>query len=121
VPVKDTVPATVETAPAKFKVRSNMEQRAILYELFNSGMDLEDMKYFKLCYEKMLNNDDAVSVLLQCSSNSISVFQCSSNSISVLQCSSNSISVLQCSSNSISVLQCSSNSISVLQCSSNSI
>jgi len=81
VPVKDTVPATVETAPAKFKVRSNMEQRAILYELFNSGMDLEDMKYFKLCYEKMLNNDDAVSVL-QCSSNSISVLQCSSNSIS---------------------------------------
>lgn len=52
---------TSEENKSSFTLRDTSAQKAILFDLFTSGVDAEDMLYFKMCYNKMLSNDDSVS------------------------------------------------------------
>lgn len=52
--VKPIIPAN------KFQVRDNLSERGILFDIFNHGVDAEDLTYFMKCYEKMLATDDMV-------------------------------------------------------------
>lgn len=54
-----------EESPPLFKRRDEPGQAAILFDLFNAGVDIEDLRYLRLCYDKMLSSDDVVS-LCQC-------------------------------------------------------
>lgn len=40
--------------PPTFDPRSEFEQMTILYDIWNSGLDLEDMSYLRLTYERLL-------------------------------------------------------------------
>lgn len=40
--------------PPSFEPRSEFEQMTILYDIWNSGLDLEDMSYLRLTYERLL-------------------------------------------------------------------
>lgn len=40
--------------PPAFEPRSEFEQMTILYDIWNSGLDLEDMSYLRLTYERLL-------------------------------------------------------------------
>lgn len=40
--------------PPTFEPRSEFEQMTILYDIWNSGLDLEDMGYLRLTYEQLL-------------------------------------------------------------------
>lgn len=40
--------------PPTFEPRSEFEQMTILYDIWNSGLDLEDMGYLRLTYERLL-------------------------------------------------------------------
>ena len=40
--------------PPSFEPRSEFEQMTILYDIWNSGLDLEDMGYLRLTYERLL-------------------------------------------------------------------
>lgn len=40
--------------PPSFEPRSEFEQMTILYDIWNSGLDLEDMSYLRLTYEQLL-------------------------------------------------------------------
>lgn len=46
-----------EPLPIKFENRSKFEQMTILYDIWNSGLDGEDLSYLKKTYEKLLQND----------------------------------------------------------------
>lgn len=40
-----------------FKQRSEFEQMTILYDIWNTGLDQEDMRLLKVTYEKLLQDD----------------------------------------------------------------
>lgn len=40
--------------PPSFEPRSEFEQMTILYDIWNTGLDLEDMRYLRLTYEQLL-------------------------------------------------------------------
>ncbi|MED6244987.1 hypothetical protein ATANTOWER_029056 [Ataeniobius toweri] len=46
-----------EPLPIKFENRSKFEQMTILYDIWNSGLDGEDLSYLKKTYEKLLQDD----------------------------------------------------------------
>lgn len=46
-----------EPLPIKFDNRSEFEQMTILYDIWNSGLDGEDLSYLKKTYEKLLQDD----------------------------------------------------------------
>lgn len=48
-----------------FTLRDEAMERAILFDLFNSGVDEEDLQYFNKCYDKMLSNDDEVMIVFK--------------------------------------------------------
>lgn len=50
------VPAP-EPPPVKFDNRSEFEQMTILYDIWNAGLDGEDLTYLKKTYEKLLQDD----------------------------------------------------------------
>ncbi|XP_053371624.1 histone-lysine N-methyltransferase SETD1B-A isoform X3 [Clarias gariepinus] len=41
-----------------FKLRSDFEEMTILYDIWNEGIDEEDVRYLKITYEKMLQQDN---------------------------------------------------------------
>ena len=47
---------------SKFTQRDTAGERTVLFDIFNHGVDTEDLVYFKKCYEKMLSKDDVVRV-----------------------------------------------------------
>ncbi|ETE64075.1 Histone-lysine N-methyltransferase SETD1A, partial [Ophiophagus hannah] len=49
--------------PPVFETRSEFEQMTILYDIWNSGLDLEDMKYLRLMYERLLHEDNSTDWL----------------------------------------------------------
>lgn len=51
-----TVPA-LETLAMKFENRSEFEQMTILYDIWNSGLDGEDLMLLKRTYEKLLQDN----------------------------------------------------------------
>lgn len=53
-------PKAKPTAVSNFQTRDNMAERTILFDIFNHGVDMEDLQYFRKCYEKMLATDDVV-------------------------------------------------------------
>lgn len=46
-----------EPPEIKFENRSEFEQMTILYDIWNSGLDAEDLMLLKTTYEKLLQND----------------------------------------------------------------
>uniref|UniRef100_A0A8C3G034 Histone-lysine N-methyltransferase SETD1A n=1 Tax=Chrysemys picta bellii TaxID=8478 RepID=A0A8C3G034_CHRPI len=46
-----------------FETRSEFEQMTILYDIWNSGLDVEDMHYLKLTYERLLQEDNSTDWL----------------------------------------------------------
>ncbi|XP_036003632.1 histone-lysine N-methyltransferase SETD1A [Fundulus heteroclitus] len=46
-----------EPLPVKFENRSEFEQMTILYDIWNSGLDGEDLSFLKKTYEKLLQDD----------------------------------------------------------------
>lgn len=50
-------PAPAPAACPTFKNRSEFEQMTILYDIWNSGLDQEDMKLLMSTYEKLLQDD----------------------------------------------------------------
>ena len=54
------LPAPMPVAPKRtFKERSNAEEFDIVYKFLTKGIDLEDIKYFKVAYNLMLEQQDA--------------------------------------------------------------
>ncbi|XP_026576880.1 histone-lysine N-methyltransferase SETD1A [Pseudonaja textilis] len=51
------------TQPPVFETRSEFEQMTILYDIWNSGLDFEDMKYLRLMYERLLHEDNSTDWL----------------------------------------------------------
>ena len=47
---------------SKFTQRDTAGERTLLFDIFNHGVDTEDLLYFRKCYEKMLSKDDVVRV-----------------------------------------------------------
>lgn len=45
-------------ATPTFDPRSEFEQMTILYDIWNSGLDLEDMSYLRLTYERLLQQTE---------------------------------------------------------------
>ena len=63
IPSERSTTAEVEE-PAKttdFKKRDELAEKSILFDLFTSGVDMEDMRYFRKSYDKLLNKEDTVS------------------------------------------------------------
>ncbi|KAG8140681.1 hypothetical protein E2320_003333 [Naja naja] len=56
-------PAQPPLPPPVFETRSEFEQMTILYDIWNSGLDLEDMKYLRLKYERLLHEDSSTDWL----------------------------------------------------------
>ncbi|CAI5791060.1 histone-lysine N-methyltransferase SETD1A [Podarcis lilfordi] len=56
-------PAQPPPLPLAFETRSEFEQMTILYDIWNSGLDLEDMKYLRLTYERLLHEDNSTDWL----------------------------------------------------------
>lgn len=50
------VPAP-EPPPVKYDNRSEFEQMTILYDIWNSGLDTEDLTLLRKTYEKLLQDD----------------------------------------------------------------
>lgn len=48
-----------EPPARKFDNRSEFEQMTILYDIWNSGLDGEDLQFLKKTYEKLLQDDHA--------------------------------------------------------------
>lgn len=44
--------------PRRFLPRSEFEEMTILYDIWNTGIDEEDVKYLKITYDKMLQQDN---------------------------------------------------------------
>ncbi|KAL4223429.1 Histone-lysine N-methyltransferase setd1b [Mactra antiquata] len=42
----------------KFEPRTYEEERQVFYNIFNGGIDIEDINYLKKCYENLLSTDD---------------------------------------------------------------
>lgn len=42
----------------KFEPRTFEEERQVFYNIFNNGIDIEDVSYLKKCYEHLLSTDD---------------------------------------------------------------
>lgn len=49
--------------PVTFDQRSEFEQMTILYDIWNSGLDMEDMTLLKTTYEKLLQDDHSTDWL----------------------------------------------------------
>uniref|UniRef100_H0XRP1 [histone H3]-lysine(4) N-methyltransferase n=1 Tax=Otolemur garnettii TaxID=30611 RepID=H0XRP1_OTOGA len=47
-------PPTLYLSPSTFKPRNEFQQISILYDIWTSGLDLEDMNYLQLTYERLL-------------------------------------------------------------------
>lgn len=60
--VADKTKAKPATPVSKFVTRDNVGERTLLFDIFNHGVDVEDLQYFRMCYEKMLAKDDVVSI-----------------------------------------------------------
>ncbi|KAL7977529.1 hypothetical protein Chor_009478 [Crotalus horridus] len=56
-------PAHPPLPPPVFETRSEFEQMTILYDIWNSGLDVEDMKYLRLMYERLLHEDNSTDWL----------------------------------------------------------
>lgn len=56
------IPAPEPTSVA-FDTRSEFEQMTILYDIWNSGLDTEDMMLLKTTYEKLLQDDHSTDWL----------------------------------------------------------
>ncbi|XP_026546153.1 histone-lysine N-methyltransferase SETD1A-like [Notechis scutatus] len=56
-------PAQPPLPPPVFETHSEFEQMTILYDIWNSGLDLEDMKYLRLMYERLLHEDNSTDWL----------------------------------------------------------
>ncbi|XP_058508889.1 histone-lysine N-methyltransferase SETD1A isoform X1 [Solea solea] len=54
---KKPVPAPEPPPALKFDIRSEFEQMTILYDIWNSGLDGEDLTLLKKTYEKLLQDD----------------------------------------------------------------
>ncbi|KAJ8402648.1 hypothetical protein AAFF_G00367310 [Aldrovandia affinis] len=50
-------------APKSYEQRSEFEQMTILYDIWNSGLDTEDMRLLKMTYEKLLQDDHSTDWL----------------------------------------------------------
>ncbi|XP_028671387.2 histone-lysine N-methyltransferase SETD1A isoform X1 [Erpetoichthys calabaricus] len=46
-----------ENLKSRFEQRSEFEQMTILYDIWNTGLDVEDMRFLKLTYEQLLQED----------------------------------------------------------------
>ncbi|KAG2463660.1 SET1A methyltransferase, partial [Polypterus senegalus] len=46
-----------ENLMSRFEQRSEFEQMTILYDIWNTGLDVEDMRFLKLTYEQLLQED----------------------------------------------------------------
>lgn len=46
-----------------YKLRSEFEQMTILYDIWNTGLDQEDMRLLKVTYEKLLQDDHSTDWL----------------------------------------------------------
>jgi len=60
----DDQPVKAKSAQAKFARRDPTAERAFVYDFFKTGLDAEDLKYTRICYEKMLNEEDTVRPFL---------------------------------------------------------
>ncbi|KAJ8344628.1 hypothetical protein SKAU_G00288210 [Synaphobranchus kaupii] len=61
---KAAAPAPVgRHAPRQYDQRSEFEQMTILYDIWNSGLDTEDMRLLKVTYEKLLQDDHSTDWL----------------------------------------------------------
>uniref|UniRef100_A0A4X2LMR8 SET domain containing 1A, histone lysine methyltransferase n=1 Tax=Vombatus ursinus TaxID=29139 RepID=A0A4X2LMR8_VOMUR len=49
--------------PPSYEPRSEFEQMTILYDIWNSGLDAEDMGYLRLTYERLLQQDSGADWL----------------------------------------------------------
>lgn len=56
-PKHSTEPTPAPVPCPSFKNRSEFEQMTILYDIWNSGLDQEDMKLLMCTYEKLLQDD----------------------------------------------------------------
>ncbi|XP_066579328.1 histone-lysine N-methyltransferase SETD1A [Amia ocellicauda] len=50
-------------APLHYDQRSEFEQMTILYDIWNSGLDVEDMRFLKMTYERLLQEDHSTDWL----------------------------------------------------------
>ncbi|KAG7459924.1 hypothetical protein MATL_G00215760 [Megalops atlanticus] len=50
-------------APKRYEQRSEFEQMTILYDIWNTGLDMEDMRLLKMTYEKLLQEDHSTDWL----------------------------------------------------------
>ena len=50
-------PPPLALLPLKFDNRSEFEQMTILYDIWNSGLDTEDLALLRTTYEKLLQDD----------------------------------------------------------------
>uniref|UniRef100_A0A8C1P886 SET domain containing 1A, histone lysine methyltransferase n=1 Tax=Cyprinus carpio TaxID=7962 RepID=A0A8C1P886_CYPCA len=57
------VPTPAPVPQPSYKNRSEFEQMTILYDIWNSGLDQEDMRLLKSTYEKLLQDDHATDWL----------------------------------------------------------
>lgn len=53
----DLSPPTLPPYLYSYKQRSEFEQMTILYDIWNTGLDQEDMRLLKVTYEKLLQDD----------------------------------------------------------------
>lgn len=49
--------------PPKYEIRSEFEQMTILYDIWNTGLDTEDMVYLRETYERLLQEDHSTDWL----------------------------------------------------------
>ncbi|MFT7798025.1 histone-lysine N-methyltransferase SETD1B-like [Arapaima gigas] len=52
-----------QTPPKTFEQRTEFEQMTILYDIWNSGLDMEDMQFLKMTYEKLLQEEHSMDWL----------------------------------------------------------
>ncbi|XP_029106167.1 histone-lysine N-methyltransferase SETD1A isoform X2 [Scleropages formosus] len=52
-----------QTPPKTFELRSEFEQMTILYDIWNSGLDMEDMQLLKMTYERLLQEEHSMDWL----------------------------------------------------------
>lgn len=60
----DDLPSSDSSPPRSlFKPRSEFEEMTILYDIWNEGMDEEDIKFMKITYDRMLLQDNCMDCL----------------------------------------------------------
>ncbi|CAI9560632.1 unnamed protein product [Staurois parvus] len=53
----------IPPSPPKYEVRSEFEQMTILYDIWNNGLDTEDMYFLRETYERLLQEDHSTDWL----------------------------------------------------------